>query len=235
MPQFEVVIYARFSPRPDASESESIEMQVECCQKFIAARPNYYKFAMAFEDREISGGRADNRPGLQLALDEVCKRKAILMCYSVSRLARNVKDALEIADRLERCGANLCLLDLQIDTTTPMGRCYLTIMGAFAELERRQIGQRTSDAMKRKQANGKRMSRHAPFGWKFGDADRLVPEPNEQAALEIIDKSGDAVLASERLNRMGLFTRQQKPWYPSEVARIGKRSLEAYRAQKVGV
>lgn len=232
----DVTIYSRYSPRPFGETSESIELQTETCMQMIHSRPNAYKFAKAFEDRELSGGRADNRPGLQAALDETCKRKGILMCYSVSRLARNTRDCLEIADRLARCDAHLCLLDMNVDTSTPMGRCFLTLMSAFAELERRQTGQRTSDAMKRMQNNGRVMSRYAPFGWNIDPVSKMLkPNKQEQIALSVIDAAeGNGVLAATRLNKMGLFTRAGGKWYPCDVERIGERSLKMFRAQKEG-
>ncbi len=48
----------------------------------------------------MSGGRADNRPGLQAAIALACKRKAVLVVYKLDRLARNTRDALDV---LEPC------------------------------------------------------------------------------------------------------------------------------------
>jgi len=169
------ILYARYSPRPDGAESESIEMQLEKCRAYCLAHD--YKVVATFEDRELSGARADNRPGLQNALKACCQHKSTLVAYSLSRVARNAKDTLDIADLLQKCDANLALLDLNLDTTSAMGRCVLTILAAVAELERNQIAQRTSDAMQRHQRNGKRMSRYAPAGYTFDENGRIVKDP----------------------------------------------------------
>jgi len=68
-------------------------------------KANDYTVVDAFEEPEVSGGRADNRPKLQAALDLACKRKATLVVYSLDRLARNVDDARAISKRLEKAGA----------------------------------------------------------------------------------------------------------------------------------
>ena len=168
------LIYSRFSPRPNAAECESIELQNERCMAYCTAHG--YVVAERFEDRDLSGGCASNRPGLQAALSAACRCKAALVCYSLSRLARSVRDAVEIADRLNHAGANLVMLDLNVDTTTPMGRCVFSILAAVAELERTQIAQRTSDAMQRHQANGRRMSRFAPVGKAIGENGTLIDD-----------------------------------------------------------
>ncbi|MFA7279138.1 MAG: recombinase family protein [Sterolibacterium sp.] len=226
------IIYARFSPRPGAELCESIELQMERCRAYIGMKG--YNELWIYEDRELSGGRADNRPGLQAALDTACQRKAVLVCYSLSRLARNTRDALAIIDRLEKHGANLALLDLNLDTASPMGRCMFTIMSAIAELERQQIAQRTSDAMQRHQANGRRMSRHAPYGFHAGRNGVLVPSQYEQAAIQKIHElasrdMGPRAIARE-LERLDIRCRMRKAWHHGTVARILGRATPVPKA-----
>jgi DNA invertase Pin-like site-specific DNA recombinase len=72
--------------------------------------------------KPIVGGRAKNRPHLQAALAYVCKLKGTLVVYSLDRLARNVGDARAISKRLEKADANLAILQMRVDTTTPYGR-----------------------------------------------------------------------------------------------------------------
>lgn len=177
------ILYARHSPRPEHCDGESIELQIAKCTAYCTAQG--YTIADQCLDEGISGARADNRPGLQKALDIACNQKAVLVVYSLSRLTRSTKDALEIAARLHKHGANLAMLDLNFDTATPMGHCVFTILSAVAELERKQIGQRTSDALQRYQAEGWLVSRHPPYGYKVvGKAkDRLEKDDQEQAAI----------------------------------------------------
>ena len=180
-------LYARFSPRPDEEKSESIELQQEHMRAYCAL--HNYTVAATFDDRALSGARMDNRPGLAAAVAAACKAKGVLVCYSLSRLARNTHDALSMADTLSRAGAHLAILDMHgetVDTHTPTGRCLFTMLAAIAELERRQTAQRTSDAMVRLQANGRVMSRHLPLGWKRGGKDEtcrqlMVPDDRERA------------------------------------------------------
>jgi len=65
-------------------------------------------------DNDMSGGRADNRPGLQAAIALACKRKAVLVVYKLDRLARNTRDALDVLEQLQKSKADLASLVEQI-------------------------------------------------------------------------------------------------------------------------
>jgi len=185
------VIYARFSPRRRPSKAESIDTQLDRCRSYCMA--NDYTLVAERSDEMLSGARTGNRPGLESAIAAACRHKAVLVVYALSRLARNTKDAIEIADRLAAGGAHLAMLDMQIDTSSSIGRCFFTILAALDQLERERIAERTSDAMLRLQADGRRMSKQPPYGWMIDpdsprDADSgrrtgLIANPREQAVI----------------------------------------------------
>lgn len=209
-------LYARFSPRPNGEQSESIELQFEKCSAYCLAHG--YQIVGQYEDRELSGARADNRPGLQAAIEHCCRHKATLVVYSLSRLARNTQDALAIADRLQKCGANLALLDINMDTTTPTGRCVFTILAAVAELERNQIAQRTSDAMQRHQRNGKRMSRFAPVGFAIAGG-TLVKDAAASAWRDMAVEMRSQGLSLRQIAQ-ALQERSGRPFYATTVRKL---------------
>jgi DNA invertase Pin-like site-specific DNA recombinase len=135
----------------------------------------------SYEDHALSGSNAENRPGLQAAIEHAIRAKACLVFYSLSRLARSTRDALAIADRLMDGNAALCSVKETFDTSTPMGKCMYVVMSAFNELDRMKISECTRDAMLRHQASGRRMSHHLPYGWRIDpdDGDRMLPDPHE--------------------------------------------------------
>lgn len=92
-----------------------------------------------------SGKNAD-RPQLN-ALLSFCRKGDILYCESISRLARNTKDLLNIVATLEEKGVAFISLKESIDTTTPQGRFMLTVFGALAELERENILERQREGI----------------------------------------------------------------------------------------
>jgi DNA invertase Pin-like site-specific DNA recombinase len=60
------IVYARYSPRPSRHECDSVEKQIEGCRAYCAGHE--YDVAAVFPDKDWSGERADNRPGLQEAI-----------------------------------------------------------------------------------------------------------------------------------------------------------------------
>ena len=219
------IIYARFSPRPTAQDCASIETQNDRCRAQCAAKD--WPVIAEFADRELSGGRADNRPGLQDALNAACEHKAVIVVYSLSRLARNTQDAIAIVDRLSQCEADLFSLHETIDTTTASGRFTFTLFAALATLEREQISERTSDAMKLHQVNGRRMGRpdRLPYGWK-ADPENLrsiMPCEDEQktvaAILQMRAEGLNLRDIGKRLTEHGIMCRGAK-WHPATILRI---------------
>lgn len=180
------VIYARFSPRRNASDCESIETQKSYCAKYCEF--HQWEVLGVHEDAGLSGAKSDNRPGLQAALLQAKKNRAVLVVYSLSRLSRSTRDAIEIAEELNRAKANLCSVTEKIDTTSAYGSFFFTIMAAMGELERKQISERTSEAMHCHQQNGRKMSKIPPYGWKDDPENpaRMLPDEQEVAIIDEI-------------------------------------------------
>jgi DNA invertase Pin-like site-specific DNA recombinase len=182
------VVYARFSPRPSAEECDSVEKQTERCRAYCAGHG--YLVAAAFHDKDLAGGRDDNRPGLHDAIAAARSKKAVLVVYSLDRLARSTRDAIDILDQLRRGGADLASITESLNTRSAIGQFLFELLAAFAQLQRRQIQERTSRAMRHYQANGRRMTRAdcCPYGWRPDplNASRLVEDADEQAVIERI-------------------------------------------------
>jgi DNA invertase Pin-like site-specific DNA recombinase len=68
-------------------------------------------------------------------LAAACERKAALIVYSLSRLARSTKDAIAISERLAKNGADLVSLSERIDTTTAAGKIVFRMLAVLAEFE----------------------------------------------------------------------------------------------------
>lgn len=183
--------------------------------------------AVAFADKGLSGKRADNRPKLQTALDVVCREKAVLVVYSLSRLARNTKDTLEIFERLHKAGAHLVSLTEKIDTTTACGTMIFRLLAVLAEFERDLIAERTQSAMDHLKANGQRAGT-VPYGYLLGtDGKTLTPIPGQQEWIVKMCLWRRAAISYTRiareLNRLGVPTKHGKQWHPKVVSAILKR------------
>lgn len=78
----------------------------------------------------------------------------VVVVESISRLARNTRDLLELIDKFAALGVGFVSQKENIDTSTPTGKFILTVFGAIAELEREYILQRQAEGISIAKANG---------------------------------------------------------------------------------
>lgn len=221
--------YIRVSTDRQAAEGVSLEAQ----KARLVAWASGAGFALVavHVDAGLSGGRADNRPGLQASLVDACRLKAVLVVYSLSRLARSTKDALMMAERLDRAGADLVSLSEQIDTTSAAGKMVFRMLAVLAEFERDLTSERTKGAMAHLRGQGRRISGRIPFGFDL-EGDRLVPNPGEQAALGLVSRlheEGASLRAiAAELEARGIRTKSgASTWTASTVAGVLNRAEAA--------
>ncbi len=191
------IIYARFSPRRNADESESIEAQLDFCRKWC--EDNNVKIAGEFADRALSGADED-RPQLWAAIAAL-ERDYVLVVYRLDRLARSVY----LSDIIERSIHKRKASFLSISgegtwTDTDEDWLIRKILQMLAEYERKVIGARTKAAMLRHQANGRLMGSIPRYGFKLDPKDKrkVLKSQYEQVVINQI----------KRLHRKGLSLRQ---------------------------
>jgi site-specific DNA recombinase len=214
------VAYIRVSTEQQATEGVSLEAQQEKINAWCLL--NDYQLVSVHVDAGLSGKRADNRPELQLALDQVTRVGGVLVVYSLSRLARSTKDTIAISERLEKAGADLVSLSEKIDTTTAAGRMVFRMLAVLAEFERDQLSERVTMAMDHKRRKSERISGRIPYGFTLAaDGVALVAEPTEQNTLATIRQLRDTGASIRsivaHLNNNQVPTKGGKPWCVSTV------------------
>lgn len=103
---------------------------------------------------KVSGKSQIGREELEKMLQFV-REGDVVVVESISRIARNTKDLLEIVERLREKGVNFTSRKEQIDTNTPAGQFMLTVFGAMAQLEREYILDRQREGIEIARQNGK--------------------------------------------------------------------------------
>lgn len=91
-------------------------------------------------------GVSRDRPELKRLLSDLCEGDTVVV-KSVDRLSRSTLDLLEISEQITSANAHLKILDLNIDLSSPIGECVLTILGAVAQMERTTIKERTKEGI----------------------------------------------------------------------------------------
>ena len=111
---------------------------------------------------DIASGSTGTRPGLQEMLAFVREGDTVAV-ESISRIARNTRDLLNIIDSLTGKGVEFTSRKEAIDTKTPAGKFMLTVFGAVAELERDYLLQRQREGIEQAKLQGKYRGRR-PIG-----------------------------------------------------------------------
>ena len=220
------VLYFRVSTSRQADEGVSLDAQAARARAWCAGMG--YEISGEFKDAGISAKRADNRPGLQDALDLTTSTGAVLVVYSLSRLARSTKDALHIAERLDKAGAGLASLSEDLNTESAAGRMIFRLLASLGEFERELIGERVKAALSHKRAGGYLAGGSTPYGFDVDRKGRLVENQEEQEVISFICSLRDdgltlRAIASE-LDRQGVKSKTGKSWNAMTVSAILKRA-----------
>ncbi len=219
-----VVGYIRVSTVEQGADGVSLAAQRARIVAWASA--NDARVEAIHEDSGFSGSRADNRPGLELARADACRLRAVLIVYSLSRLARSTKDAILIAEQLDRSGADLVSLSEQIDTTSAAGKMIFRMLAVLAEFERDLVSERTKLALDHLRRSGRRVSGRIPFGYDLR-GDRIVPNVAEQKSLDLIQHlrvEGRSLRAiAAELGRRGISAKRGGSWSAKVIADVIRR------------
>jgi len=221
--------YIRVSTTEQANEGVSLDAQRSAMESYCQLRG--MELEAVFEDAAVSAGTplADRPAGAELVAAVERGDGQAVVALKLDRLFRDAGDCLDVTRRWDGQGVALHLIDLggqAIDTSTAMGRMFLTMLAGFAEMERNLIRERTQAAMDHKKAKGERVG-HIPFGCTVA-ADGVLLEvcPAEQDTIEAMLarlNNGLSLRATARsLNEAG-YTNRGRPWSYSAVNRISKR------------
>ena len=146
-----VIGYARVS-----TAEQNLDLQLNALQAAGAAR--------TFADNGVSGSMVE-RPQLSKALDRL-EAGDVLTVWKLDRLGRNTRHVLDLIESIRERGAGFRSLTEGLDTTGPMGTAMLTIVAAFAQLERDTMIERTRAGLAAAAAN----NRHGGRPRKVDDA-----------------------------------------------------------------
>jgi DNA invertase Pin-like site-specific DNA recombinase len=100
-----------------------------------------------------SGTSTQGREELRTVLDFL-RKGDVLMVTRVDRLARSIGDLQDIVRTIRSRGASLKATEQPIDTSTAAGKCFLDMLGVFAEFETNLRRERQLEGIARAKAEG---------------------------------------------------------------------------------
>jgi DNA invertase Pin-like site-specific DNA recombinase len=161
--------YARVSTADQSSDlQEDALNKADCTSVFV--------------DR--ASGAADQRPELEKLLDYLRPGDSLLV-WRLDRLARSLRNLIEIVRLLEEKQVGLRSLQESIDTTTPGGKLIFHVFGALAEFERELIRERTKAGLEAARARGRKGGRPSVMTAEKLAAAKKLYESGDQTMAEI--------------------------------------------------
>jgi len=142
------ISYLRVSTDQQGRSGLGLEAQRTAVTAYVAGAHG----AVVAEYEEVESGSRDDRPQLALALAACRAHRAVLVIAKLDRLARNAAFLLAIVDGAGPGG--IVFRDLPEVPAGAVGKFFITLMAAVAELERGLISQRTKAALAAAKARG---------------------------------------------------------------------------------
>jgi DNA invertase Pin-like site-specific DNA recombinase len=145
-------IYVRVSTTDQHVESQLYDLRELAVQRGL-------EIVKEYQDWGVSGRKA-RRPGLDaLMADARRKNFSVVLVAAFDRVARSVKHFLLVMDEFDSLGVVFISRRENVDTSGPMGRLFLTLIGSIAELESDLIRERVLAGMRRARLDGVRIGR----------------------------------------------------------------------------
>lgn len=203
------VVYLRVSTQRQADSGAGLEAQLAKCQEHCARMD--IPVLSVHRDEAVSGkDGVDKRPGLQEVIAAIqANPGSIVVVYSLSRLGRSQRLIWNLLDDRGEYGLPLSSATEPFETTTPMGRAMLGMLGVWAQLESDLVSERTIDALAAVALRGTKLG--APGMTKSGVDVALIRE------MYLSGKYSLRTLAHE-LNARGVATaRAGGKWHVNTV------------------
>lgn len=176
-----IALYARTSTELQAT---GLESQIRAISTYCAHRD--LSPCRLYQDIGISGAKA-SRPGLnQMMTDVKSGEIKAIVCYSLSRISRSTAHLLSIIEIVQKHKIGFHSVSENVDLDSPMGRCMITLLGAFAQMEREVTVERVKAGMANARAKGKQIGRPRKRDEKASLIKHLATEGKSHREIAII-------------------------------------------------
>lgn len=214
-------LYTRVSTREQAQEGYSIAAQLNSLKSFCESQS--WDIVGIYTDDGISA-KDTKRTQLQRMISDLKGGKIdVVLVYRLDRLTRSVLDLYALLELFEEHNCGFKSATEVYDTTTAMGRLFITIVAALAQWERENLGERIAVGMLEKARQGEFPGGVPPFGFDLKDSKLTVNKEEAKTVKLIFDKylSGYSMTRlTKYLNENNVTTRRGGVWHRSTIQNI---------------
>lgn len=207
-----VAAYCRVSSN-SADQLHSYDAQVKAYTRLINRNPDW-ELVDVFADEGISGMKTDNRPEFKRMI-LMCEMHQIdlILTKSVSRFARNVKEALAYVRELRLLGVGVNFEKEGINTLALGDEMLLNTFSAISQEESKSISQNQRFSIVKRMESGEFVDSNVPYGFRLVDKHLEVYEPEAEIVRQVFAMYLNGLSTKEiarELTASGIPTKHQK-------------------------
>ncbi len=242
-------IYVRVSTTQQI-DRDSLKTQEERLRQYCKAQGFEIYKNKPYKDEGISA-KDTKRPAFEELMKDIeAGRIQVVIVTRLDRVTRSLKDLIELMETLQQHNVKLVSLTESIDTTGPMGRFIINLLGSIAQLEREIDSERVSADMHHRALAGKWTGGVVPLGYvtkgkltriylrkglkddeALKEANKIAPEKGRlylvKQDAELVRKIYQLYLeckslrrVTHELNKRGIKTPENESWAATSIRRI---------------
>lgn len=205
-----VALYSRVSTE-EQTNNFSLDAQRDLLVKY--AKDNNFTIVGEYIDGGYSG-TSDDRPEFQKMMEDAKQGKfRLVLFYKYDRLFRNNRHLLNTVEQLSQYGVAIKSITEPFDTSNPMGKCMVSIIGSMAELERNNFIERSKQGKLRRYREGY-YAGSGVFGYDYDKDTDILTINNDEAEIvkhifsEYIKPDSSLVKVARNLRKQGLKSKK---------------------------
>ncbi|MFJ1122351.1 recombinase family protein [Bacillus thuringiensis] len=237
-------VYVRVSTDRDEQVS-SVENQIDICRNWLERNGFIWDERCVYKDEGISGTLFTERPAIQILLQKAKAKEIDMVVFkSISRLARDLKDSLEIREVFLAHNVRIISVEEGYDSTKAgKNDMAFELWSLFSAQYSRTLSSSISAALAAKVRRGEHIGK-VPYGYNRKNQKLIINEEEAEVVRDIYNwyNSGWGFKRiTNELNRLGIKPKSKDIWQMTSVQRIvrspiykGTFILNQYTSIKVG-